>query len=241
MTGRPVSTDHLDELATAMAALTRSLETDEFEPDILDTICAEAVRAVPGADMASITAIQDGKADTAAFTDERALELDRGQYAAGEGPCLHAAAAGETVRLSIHTARERWPGFARAARDVGVGSYLAAPLHIDDQLTGALNLFGFADHGFEDIDARLLSVYTAIVAFGLRTRHRYRLARTRADQLDEAMRSRAVIEQAKGMLMLIHRIDADQAMQRLVSESQNTNVKLREVARAFVARGSRPG
>ncbi|WUV55416.1 GAF and ANTAR domain-containing protein [Amycolatopsis sp. NBC_01480] len=223
-----------------MAALTWSLESDEHEPDLFDTICAEAVRAVPGADMASIAAIQDGVPDTAACTDKRALDIDRGQYAAGEGPCLHAAATGETVRLSIHAAADVWPAFAASAEAVAVGSYLAAPLHVDDQLTGALNLFGFDDHGFQEVDAQLLAVYTTIVASGLRTRHRYQQARTRADQLEEAMNSRAVIEQAKGMLMLIHRIGPDEAMQRLIAESQHTNTKLREVAKAFVKHAAGP-
>ncbi|UOX90272.1 GAF and ANTAR domain-containing protein [Amycolatopsis sp. FBCC-B4732] len=234
MTGEPIPPEHLDELTAAMAGLTGALESEPAEAEILDAVCAEAVRAVPGADMASITAIRDGEPETMASTDERAVEIDRVQYAAGEGPCLRAAATGEIVRLPLATADAVWPDFTKHARGLGVGSYLAAPLRVDENLSGALNLFGYGDHGFAEADSRLLRLYTTIVSFWLRTTRRYHQARRQADDLEAAMRTRAVIEQAKGILMAVHRIGADDAMKRLVTESQHTNVKLRDVAARFV-------
>ncbi|MEV0065668.1 MULTISPECIES: GAF and ANTAR domain-containing protein [unclassified Amycolatopsis] len=226
--------EELDELAEAMRGLTRALEDDRLEPVLFEVICAEAVRAVPDADLASVTVIRSGKGETAATTDPRAEQVDAAQYAAGEGPCLQAAETGEIVRLSLPAADRRWPEFTDVAAELGIGSYLAAPLRVDDELSGALNLFGFGDHGFRELDGQLLKVYVTMVAFGLRTHHRYRDARARAEQLEHAMQTRAVIEQAKGMLMAIHRIGADDAMQRLVVESQTTNTKLRDIAMRFV-------
>src|SRR6185369_14423353 len=217
VTGEPILPEDLDELTAAMANLTGTLEAEPAETEILDAVCAEAVRAVPGADMASITAIRDGEPETAASTDDRAVEIDRGQYAAGEGPCLRAAETGEIVRLPLATADAVWPEFTEHARRLGVGSYLAAPLRVDETLSGALNLFGYGDHGFAETDSRLLELYTTIVAFGLRTTRRYRQARRRAAELETAMTSRAVIEQAKGILMAVHRITAEDAMKRLIT------------------------
>jgi GAF domain-containing protein len=234
VTGDPIPSEHLDELTAAMADLTRALETEPSEDDILDAVCAEAVRAVPGADMASITAIREGEPETAAFTDERAVEIDGVQYAAGDGPCLRAAESGEIVRLPLATAGALWPEFTGHALSLGVGSYLAAPLRVDGTLAGALNLFGFGDHGFAETDSQLLRLYTTIVSFGLRTTRRYHRARQRTTELEAAMHSRAVIEQAKGILMAVHGITADDAMKRLIAESQHTNVKLRDVAARFV-------
>ncbi|MEV6880258.1 GAF and ANTAR domain-containing protein [Amycolatopsis sp. NPDC051128] len=234
MTGEPILSEHLDELTAAMADLTQALENEPVEAEILDAVCADAVRAVPGADMASITAIRDGKPETAASTDDRAVEIDRVQYAADEGPCLRAAETGEIVRVPLITAGQAWPEFTAHARSLGVGSYLAAPLRVDEHLSGALNLFGYGDHGFAEADSQLLRLYTTIVSFGLRTTRRYHQARRRAADLEAAMRTRAVIEQAKGILMAVHRISADDAMKRLVAESQHTNVKLRDVAARFV-------
>ncbi|MEV4148646.1 GAF and ANTAR domain-containing protein [Amycolatopsis sp. NPDC049691] len=234
MTGEPIPPEHFDELTAAMADLATALETEPSETEILEAVCAEAVRAVPGADMASITAIRDGEPETAASTDDRAVDIDRVQYAAGEGPCLRAAETGEIVRLPLATAGAVWPEFTAYARGVGVGSYLAAPLRVDEALGGALNLFGFGDHGFAETDSRLLALYTTIVSFGLRSTRRYRTARRRVAELETAMTSRAVIEQAKGILMAVHRVTADDAMKRLIAESQHTNVKLRDVAARFV-------
>jgi GAF domain-containing protein len=234
MTGEPIAAEDLDELTAAMADLTTTLEAEPAEAEILGAVCAEAVRAVPGADMASITAIRDGAPETTAFTDERAVDIDRVQYAAGEGPCLLAAETGEVVRVPLDTAGRKWPEFTEHARRLGVGSYLAAPLRVDGTLAGALNLFGYGDHGFAETDSRLLQLYTTVVSFGLRTTRRYHRARQRAADLETAMNSRAVIEQAKGILMAAHRISADGAMKRLIAESQHTNVKLRDVATRFV-------
>ncbi|GAB3149822.1 ANTAR domain-containing protein [Amycolatopsis sp. NPDC004378] len=241
MTGEPIPAEHLDELTAVMADLTSALESEPAEAEILEAVCADAVRAVPGADMASITAIRDGEPETAASTDERAVEIDRVQYAVGEGPCLRAAESGEIVRLSVPTAGVLWPEFTENARRLGVGSYLAAPLRVDEHLAGALNLFGYGDHGFAETDSRILRLYTEIVSFGLRTTRRYLRARQRTADLETAMTTRAVIEQAKGILMAVHRITAEDAMKRLITESQHTNVKLREVAARFVSEVSSAG
>lgn len=229
----------LDDVAGAMAQLTSALETGSDVAEIQDVICAEAVRVVPGADLASITAVRGGRPETLAYTDERALLVDRAQYEVGAGPCLEAAATGRIVRMSTDTAGERWPEFVISAKQFGVRSYLAAPLRVDDSLSGAINLFGFEDHGFREADSKLLEVYTTVVAFGLRAVRRYENTRRVAEHLQAAMRTRAVIEQAKGMLMAIHQIDAEQAMQRLITQSQLSNVKLRDVAAEFVRVTSR--
>ncbi|MFD1051911.1 ANTAR domain-containing response regulator, partial [Kibdelosporangium lantanae] len=126
------------------------------------------------------------------------------------------------------------PEFVASAKHFGVRSYLASPLRVDEQLAGAINLFGFEDHGFREVDSKLLELYATVVTFGLRTNRRYRETRELADHLETAMRSRAVIEQAKGILMAIHKITDEQAMERLIARSQRANIKLRDVAADFV-------
>lgn len=224
----------LDDVREAMSALTGALEATSDDSSMLDAVCAEAIRVVPGADMASITAIDDDGPRTAAFTDKRAFEVDQAQYAAGDGPCLRAASTGETVRLTLETANELWPDFVGNAKRLGVGSYLAAPLRVDDHLSGAINLFGFDNHGFQETDSKLLELYTTIVTFGLRSARRYQQSLKLAQNLDTAMQSRAVIEQAKGILMATHKITDNEAIERLIAHSQQTNTKLRQVAASFV-------
>ncbi|MDT8911438.1 GAF and ANTAR domain-containing protein [Amycolatopsis sp. PS_44_ISF1] len=226
--------ERLDELTAAMADLTGTLETAPDNAEVFEAICGEAVTVIEGADLASITLVGENGPETAAWTHDTAYELDQAQYAAGDGPCLRAAASGEVVRLGVSRARETWPVFTAAAGERGVGSYLAAPLWVDERLSGAVNLFGYGDHGFEELDTKVLRLYTVVVVSVLRTARRYQQAQELAESLDAAMRNRAVIEQAKGILMAVHRVDEEQAMRRLITESQHTNVKLREVAARFV-------
>ncbi|MEV7099733.1 GAF and ANTAR domain-containing protein [Amycolatopsis sp. NPDC051045] len=226
--------NRLDDLGTTIAELSQVLEHAPDTDDVLTTVCTEAVRLVPDADMASITTLDGDDATTVVSTDDRAVRLDHAQYAAGEGPCLDAARSGGVVRVTVAEAGDRWPEFVRYAEEHGVGSFLAAPLRVDENLRGALNVFGFGAHGYQEFDATTLRLYTVSVESALRTGRRYRQARALADNLTTAMQNRGVIEQAKGMLMLIHKIDDDAAMRRLITQSQNTNTKLREVAADFV-------
>ncbi|WP_103349851.1 GAF and ANTAR domain-containing protein [Amycolatopsis sp. CA-128772] len=226
----------LDELGASIADLSGLFERAPDTEAVLSTVCAEAVRLVPEADMASITTLTGGEAATAVSTDDRAVLLDRVQYRSGEGPCLDAARTGGIVRVTITEAGGRWPEFVQEAKELGVGSFLAAPLTIEDGMRGALNLFGFGAHGYQQFDATTLRLYTVSVESALQADRRYQQAHSLAEHLNTAMRHRGVIEQAKGMLMLIHKIDEKAAMQRLITQSQNTNVKLRDVAADFVYR-----
>ncbi|MEC3976057.1 ANTAR domain-containing response regulator [Amycolatopsis sp. H20-H5] len=226
--------DHLDEVTDALEALTGTLAREQDLDVILTAICHQVIRVVPGADMASITLPGEGDAETVASTDPRAVEIDAEQYRSGDGPCLRAAATGEVVRVAVETASALWPRFTRVARSLGVRSYLAAPLVIEPELSGALNLFGFEEHGFQELDAKFLDMYTTVVAATVRSTRRYLRAQEHVEQLRQAMDSRAVIEQAKGILMAARGMTAEAAFDELVAVSQRDNVKLREVAARFV-------
>jgi AmiR/NasT family two-component response regulator len=106
---------------------------------------------------------------------------------------------------------------------------------VDEDMSGAVNLFGFGEHGFSELGTKILELYTATVVLGLRSARRYFAARDLIDQLNRALETRAVIDQAKGILMAAHRINAEEAFQRLVKRSQEGNRKLHEVAAEFVA------
>jgi GAF domain-containing protein len=185
---------------------------------------------------ASVTLVTGEVPHTASATSEVVGDLDGDQYRIGDGPCLEAIRSGKIVRTAVSDATERWPHFARGAREAGFGSFLAAPLVADEQFSGAVNCYGRQDDGFAETEAQLLELYTAAVEAVLRVYHRYLRARDTAEHLRTALTSRAVIDQAKGMLMAIRQVDADDAFAVLVEQSQRENTKLREVAEQFVAR-----
>ncbi|SFQ45162.1 GAF domain-containing protein [Amycolatopsis arida] len=230
----------VDEVTDALEALTRTLDHEEDLGTILRQVCVQITEALPDADVASITVRHGDTYETAASSNPVVLDIDAAQYRAGQGPCLEAIATGEVVRVDVSTAVEKWPDFAKAATEVGIRSYLAAPLTIDPELAGALNLFGYTDHGYHEIDAKLLELYSTAVEAAVRSIRRYLAARDLAQELRTALASRAVIDQAKGMLMAARHVSADEAFQLLVRQSQQQNVKLRELAVRLVTELSRP-
>ena len=221
----------LDETTRALADLAAVLEREEDLGRVLQRSVDQLTSAVPGADMASVSVLRDGDgAETVASSSERVWAIDSDQYAAGEGPCLEAARTGQVVRTGVEQARERWPEFTRSARAAGVASYLSVPLAIDEKFAGALNLYSQQRHGFGDFDVALLRLYVTAACAAIANARRYAEARRLAGQLTQALDSRAVIDQARGMLMERRGINAEDAFGELIRESQNTNTKLREVA-----------
>ncbi|SFW86981.1 GAF and ANTAR domain-containing protein [Amycolatopsis australiensis] len=225
----------VDDVTGALEGLTAILEQDEDLSVVLQRVCLQVVQAVPDAEMASITLLRDGGYSTATATGDVARRIDQAQYDAGEGPCLEAARTGTIQRVKVREAARRWPEFAAAAEGASVASFLSAPLFIDSEYQGSLNLYGAGGDGFGALDAALLELYTTAAEAALRGARRYVSARETVGQLRTALSSRAVIDQAKGMLMAVHRISEKEAFDMLVKRSQEQNVKLREVAERFVA------
>ncbi|MFJ7218890.1 ANTAR domain-containing protein [Amycolatopsis sp. NPDC098790] len=225
----------VDEVTTALERLTGNLEQDEDLPAVLLRVCQQVVRAVPDTGMASVTLLREDVPYTATATGDRARRIDQAQYDTDEGPCLEAARTGKTQRVKVSEAAQRWPQFAAAADEAAVTSYLAAPLFIDQTYQGSLNLYGTDSDGFSLLDAALLELFTTAAEAALRSARRFEAAQETIGQLRTALTSRAVIDQAKGMLMALHRISAEAAFELLVTQSQQRNVKLREVAQQFVA------
>jgi GAF domain-containing protein len=230
----------LDEVTGALAGLSRVLEEEEGLAVVMDRVCGQVVGAALGANLASVTVLGGGIPQSVAWTGQHALAVDRVQYEAGEGPCLEAARSGQVQRVDVVEAAAQWPAFAEAAGGLGIGSYLAAPLFIDEEYRGSLNLHGRHAHGFRGLDAAVLKLYTTAAEVALRNARSYLRARRRTAELEEALTARAVIDQAKGIVMAVHRISAEEAFALLVDRSQRENRKLRDLAEHFVDETTRP-
>ncbi|MEU4805031.1 GAF and ANTAR domain-containing protein [Actinosynnema sp. NPDC023587] len=224
----------LDEVTGALEGLSAVLDQEEDLSVILDRICRQVVHAIPGADLVSVTLLSDDGPVTGATTGQEALEVDIAQYRAGEGPCLEAARIGEVVRAAAAELPDRWPAFAGQAAGFGVVGYLSVPLCFDEETPASLNLYSERSAGLRALDAALLELYSTAVEAALRNARRYLRAREQAVQLRHALASRAVIDQAKGVVMAVHRVSADEAFAMLVDRSQRENVKLRDLAERFL-------
>lgn len=221
-------------LGKMLVSASRSIADEDDLLTLLQHVCEIAHDAVPGADSTGITIDLGGCTYTAVHTDERTLRVDTEQYDAGDGPCLEAARTRTVVLVDSDEAAAAWPRFAGAARDEGIASFLAAPLYTGEQTLGSLNLYGRSQSAFDGFDAEVLSMLTAAISRALGDFARFRSARDVATSIQRALETRAPIEQAKGMLMAIHRVDADEAFAMLRTQSQHTNVPLRDVAANLV-------
>ncbi|MBB4964930.1 AmiR/NasT family two-component response regulator [Saccharothrix violaceirubra] len=227
-----VPTNQLDEASAALEELVGILAADQSLSDALQQLAESAARVIPDAQNVSVTVLDaDGSGHTAAATDQVVVAIDRDQYAAGEGPCLEAAATKRPVRVTAEGGRERWPAFAAAAAEAGVRAYLSAPLILDDRVIGALNVFSADEHAFDPFDEALLRLFVTAASTTITGFRRYERSRGLIQHLQNALESRAEIDQAKGVLMAAHGVSAEEAFARLVQESQQHNTKLRDVAR----------
>jgi hypothetical protein len=106
---------------------------------------------------------------------------------------------------------------------------------IDGEHAGAINCYSTDEFGYADLDEQLLELFTSVAEAALRGFLRYTCARDLARNLKAALDTRAVIDQAKGIIMAVRRIDADQAFAVLVRQSQKENIRLRDLAARFIA------
>ena len=206
--------------------------------DVLDEIKKVARRAMPGTDAASITLIRGENAFTAAYDGQMALDADELQYERGYGPCMDAARAGQVFLIDDMRTEQRWPDYARNAAAQGVGSSLSVPLPFQGATIGALDTYAGRPHAFGEADVALGEDVASWLALAVSNAEA--AARTEEDlaHMRKAMMSRAVIEQAKGILMERHKVTDDQAFTILTHASQQTNVKLRDVAADLVRTGA---
>ncbi|MEU4619872.1 GAF and ANTAR domain-containing protein [Actinoplanes sp. NPDC023801] len=206
---------------------------------VFDHVADLARRTLPGAAQVSITLLRERGAATVARTGETSLRLDELQYERGAGPCLQAAAERTTVEVPDTAADDRWGGWGAEAARAGMGSVLSLSLPVGDAVSGALNVYGGRAHAFDAGAVTLAQTFVRYAAVALANAQLYDTTASLAQHMQAAMESRAVIEQAKGIIMGERRCTADEAFAILTKVSQDTNRKLRDVAAALVERTQR--
>ena len=222
-----------------MEALLRELNRVTFAGRTLDEVLAEIVRiataGIPGAESTSITLVKDDKPFTAAHHGEMALAADELQYAKGYGPCMDAGRGGVLLRIDDVRTEQRWPDYVAHAQEVGVRSSLSVPLPYQGSSIGALNIYSTEVAAFATPEALEAGLDTAeVVAVAIANADAHWQASEQARNMRLAMESRAVIEQAKGVLMAQRRLTAEQAFEVLRDASQRYNRKLRDIAAGIV-------
>ena len=207
---------------------------------VLDRVVHAARAAVPGADLVSVTLGTETGYTTPVYTDDLALKLDEVQYRLSEGPCVDATRTpGAGLTFSGDLAQGvQFPAFGPAAAELGVHCVLAVGLFPQGESPrfGALNIYAYEAGGLDELDRDLALILAAHASTALAGTVAATSAELEATQLRQALQSRDVIGQAKGILMERRGISADEAFDVLRRASQSLNIKLTTVAQTLVDR-----
>ncbi|GAA4964218.1 GAF and ANTAR domain-containing protein [Actinoplanes utahensis] len=206
---------------------------DDF--DLLDFLHMLTVRT---ADLVGASAVgllladQRGRLQFMAASDERARILEIFQVQASEGPCFDAFHTGEPVlNADLQSAGDRWPDFTRHALAAGFRSVHAFPMRVRREVIGALNVFGNTVGGnFDDADVHVVQALTDVATIGLLQERAIRRGEVLTEQLQGALNSRIVIEQAKGAIAQAHGVSVDAAFTALRGHARRSNRKLTDAA-----------
>ena len=230
--GRRVTLSH--DAAAELAKLAGLVLTEPDLDTALIAVTRVAVGVVGPCDGASLTMRSRGVPSAPIASDDWSASLDRLQFVEQEGPCLDCLREGSAMRSRDLGADHRFPSYGPRAAELGAASALSLPLAADGRTVGALNLYSRTPDAF---DAEVLAVgelLAAHAALAISAAQAYYSSRDLADQMRQALDSRAVIEQAKGALAAQQQVSTDEAFRLLVELSQRSNRKLREVAQAVV-------
>jgi len=219
-------------LAESLVVLARDLEEHDEPETMLAAIVAAAVAIVPGVEEGSISAVAGRRqVSSVAPTSELPRKVDAIQTEVQQGPCLDALYEQQTVRVTDMATENRWPLFARRASQAGAASMLSLQLFVEGDNLGALNLYGRVPDAFTDESEQvglLMAAHAAIAYAGVR----------KEAHLAQALVSRELIGQAKGILMERYQISGERAFLVMTRVSQNSNRKLHDVAEELVRHGT---
>ena len=216
--------------------LGRVVLVDRTLTDTLADITRIAAQGIPGAEATSITLIRNEKPFTAAHHGEMALAADELQYEHGYGPCVDAGRGGVFLRVDDMRVEERWPDYVQhLLRTTPVLSSLSVPLPYQGSSIGALNNYSTKPEAFATPESLAAGIEVAeYVAIAVANADAHWQLGEQARNMRLAMESRAVIEQAKGVLMAQRKVDPDVAFEILREASQRYNRKLRDIATGIV-------
>jgi GAF domain-containing protein len=219
----------------AMPDVTALLLDTETLDEFLNALAHHALDLAPAADGCGVTLERQGRPVTVSSTGPAASKLDEAQYGQDDGPCLQAMRTGLTVSVPDTLSERRWDGYPAYAAACGARSSLSLPIAAHTHTAGALNLYAPVPYAFDGADLDALHLLAAQATGGIALAQRVADAQEFAADLQSALRSRAVIDQAMGVIMGQQRCTPDQAFDVLRTASQHRNIKLRDLCAELIA------
>lgn len=225
----------IERLADVFVGVADTLVADFDVIDFLHTVAGHATEMTGAAAAGLMLSDLDGGLHYMGASDESARLLELFQIQHEEGPCLDCYRTGQAVaETDLTTASSRWPAFAERALASGVTSVHAFPMRLRDQVIGALNVFGTQRRPLDPEEARVVQALADLATIAIIQERLIRQAELLTEQLQFALNSRVVIEQAKGVLAERLQIGVDEAFSHLRAYARSANQHLAGVARALL-------
>ena len=214
------------------------LNTDSVE-QFLRELAVLSTQAMDGVMSCGMSLRQRGRAPSVtACSDPAASAADEVQHQTGEGPSVHAMRHARPVRIDDTVISQQWPKFCRQAAEVGIRSCYALPLMVDDEPVGALILYSRQPAAFGREETARADRFARDASGALTLALRMASCTDLNEQLRSSIGSRAIIDQALGVIMATEHCPQDRALALLKSISQNNNVRLRDLAASIVTSAS---
>src|SRR6476661_6569139 len=187
--------EHMDEFQAGIRSLAQ-LSTGKLTlEEMLTEVAHFAVQAIPGADGAGLTLIEDNRRDTIVATADFVREVDTIQYTLGEGPCISAASEQLTMRSGSLGGEQRWPRFGPRVGRLGVHSVLSLPLLTPDGVFGAMNVYAHDKDAFDEQSARVGELFAVPAAIAVQNAQVLAATKRLATALQASLTSQAIIDQ----------------------------------------------
>jgi GAF domain-containing protein len=223
-------------LAQTLVELADTLVADFDVVDFLHTLALRSTALLDAAEAGLMLADQRGGLRVVASSSERARLVEFFEVQNEQGPCLDCFRSGcRVVCENLESDPGRWPLFTPEALTAGFRSVHALALRCQSQVIGALNLFRTTPGALDEADLVAAQAMADVATIGILQQRAVQEARVLAEQLQSALNSRVVIEQAKGVLAERAQVNLDDAFGMLRGYARNHNSRLRDVAEAVIA------
>lgn len=223
-------------LASTFVTLADTLVAGYDVVDLLDTLVNASAEVLDAAAAGLILASDGGELSVIASTSERSRLVEVMQLAHGQGPCVECFSTGRVVTVPDVDALDKWPDFRTAALEQGLHSVHAVPLRLRGTVIGALNLFRSTKGTLAAEDILVAQALADVATIGILQERTLRESDVARQQLQHALDSRVLIEQAKGVIAHRRGVDMDIAFRTLRDYSRNNGLLLRTVAEQVVNR-----
>jgi GAF domain-containing protein len=225
------------QLSTAFVKLADTLVADFDVVDLLHWLVEECTRILDTQAGGLLLADAAGVLQLIASTSEEAQLVELFQLAADQGPCLDTFRTGIPVTVGdIELSSELWPEFAQVALTEGFRSVHSTPLRLRGQIIGTMNLFSLHVGELRSEDISVAQALADVATIGILQERTVRSANLVAEQLQHALDSRILIEQAKGVLASSEGMTMDEAFSAMRTHARNGSITLRQVAEDVIAR-----